>query len=98
VLSFEEARSAQSLVVRGINLGWPLLFVILGLALSSALCLRTFLVRRTSTDYGYFHMEFESTTEMIVRRSKIVEWATVIALASLIVGVALVAAIEFLAQ
>jgi len=97
-LSFEKARSAQSPVAGGINLGWLLLFVTLGLAISSALCLRMFFVRWTSTDYGYFHLEFESTMEMIVRRSKIVEWATVIALASLIVGVALIAAIEFLAR
>jgi hypothetical protein len=98
VFSFEKTNiQGHDPVACFVNTLWLLLFAMLGLAISSALCLLLFLVRwSTASEYKYFHRELATTVDVILTRSKIIEWATVISFASLVVGAALVAAIEFI--
>ncbi len=72
-----------------------LIMTMLGLALSSLLCLSLFSVKwGPIRHYGSFWHELSSTLGTIRKRSRRIEWATVISQACLIVSVVLVAAAE----
>jgi hypothetical protein len=82
-------------VLFNVNITSLLLFAMFGLAVSSVLCLALFFVRWAKSEtYGFFHYELESTLDVLLKRSKIIEVATIISLSSLIVGGAVIGLIE----
>ena len=97
VFSFENAKlqPPHDPVIFNVNVRWLMLFVILGLAISNALCLKLFFVRwATAREYAFFHNEFANGLDVILRRSKVTEWAIIISFTALITGAVLVALIE----
>ncbi|MGP0093048.1 MAG: hypothetical protein ACLPKB_24355 [Xanthobacteraceae bacterium] len=74
-------------------------FAIIGLAISSALCLVLFFVRRgKSNHYESFSAQFEWIRGILRSRSSVIEWATILSLAAFLVGIASITAVEIGAQ
>jgi hypothetical protein len=86
---------ANELVIWHVDMVVMLLFAIAGLAVSSVLCLILFLFYWwNSEDPKSFDVEFEDTLDIVRRRSTIIQWATMISLAALVLGTILVLAVE----
>jgi hypothetical protein len=96
VFSIERSRLTAPQVAWHIDLIAMLWFVIALLAISSFLCLSLFLVRwGEPANYG-FDTEVAMTTQMIAKRSRKIEWATVLSEIALIVGAAIIIVLEFI--
>jgi hypothetical protein len=96
VFSFERTKFPSPEFPTGqINLTVLLYFAIALLAASSILCLMLFLVHwGRSYDYRTFATEFANTLDRVRSRSKVIEWATMMSIAAVILGAVLIATVE----
>jgi hypothetical protein len=89
------ARALERVSPCEIRLFYLLVVTMIALALSSLLCLKVLSNRwRPIRDYESFHQDVSTSFQAVRARSKTLEWATVIAQASVIVAVVLIACAE----
>jgi hypothetical protein len=95
--SFERTRlGANPLRLLNVNIDAMILLSMALLAASSILCLWLMLVRFGSiTDYASYANEIKSTIRFVKKRAVTLEVATILSLAAVILGIVLIAIIEF---